>query len=111
MATTPELPEWTGGKLANGEFLGYSKAIYGVLCNLDKTALPIGEPLAQLEAANLRLTDFINVFNEVSPSEASAAAANGVAGVIKQYKLVISSHAGKKEEPEPEPNTESAAQG
>ena len=74
MATTPELPEWTGGKLANGEFLGYSKAIYGVLCNLDKTALPIGEPLAQLEAANLRLTDFINESQRYGDTSEIAAA-------------------------------------
>ena len=74
MANTNELPEWTGAKLANGEFLSYSKAFYGVLIGLDKTALPIGEPLAELEAANLRLTDFINETQRYGDTSEIAAA-------------------------------------
>ena len=70
------------------------KDIRIIALDLDGTLLDSGKRLSEGNRAAL-----------------AAAAANGVAGVIKQYKLVISSHAGKKEEPEPEPNTESAAQG
>ena len=55
-----EVPDWSGAKLANGEFLNYTKAIVGALNGLDHTKVPVGEPLAELDATNQRLTDFIN---------------------------------------------------
>ena len=55
-----EVPNWTGTLLANGEFLNYTKAIVGALNGLDHTKVPVGEPLAELDATNQRLTDFIN---------------------------------------------------
>ena len=55
-----EVPNWTGTLLANGEFLNYTKAIVGALCDLDHDKVKIGEPLAELDTTNQRLTDFIN---------------------------------------------------
>ena len=39
-----EVPEWSGNKLANGEFLDYTKAIVGALCDLDHDKVKIMRP-------------------------------------------------------------------
>ena len=41
-----EVPDWSGAKLANGEFLNYTKAIVGALFDLDHDKVKIGDPLA-----------------------------------------------------------------
>ena len=58
--STTILNEWTGYGLANGEHLDYSKAIVGVLCDLDHDKVPVGEPLAALNTLNEKYTDFVN---------------------------------------------------
>ena len=55
-----EVPNWTGTLLANGEFLNYTKAIVGALCDLDHDKVKIGDPLAELDNTNTKLTDFVN---------------------------------------------------
>ena len=55
-----EVPDWSGAKLANGEFLNYTKAIVGALCDLDHDKVKIGDPLAELDNTNQKLTDFVN---------------------------------------------------
>ena len=39
-----EVPNWTGTLLANGEFLNFSKAVVGVLCDLDHDKVKIMRP-------------------------------------------------------------------
>ena len=58
--STTILNEWTGYGLANGEHLDYSKAIVGVLCDLDHDKVPVGEPLAALDTLNAKYIDFVN---------------------------------------------------
>lgn len=55
-----EVPNWTGTLLANGEFLNFSKAVVGVLCDLDHDKVKIGDVLAELDNTNTKLTDFVN---------------------------------------------------
>lgn len=70
MADAQQVPEWTGGhRLSNGEFLSYSKAIVGALFDLDHDKVPIGDPLAQLDTTNQKLTDFVNESRSFASTE------------------------------------------
>ena len=60
MATIPEVQEWPGARLENGEHLAYAKAIVGILHDLDHDKVKIGTPLAALDTLNQKQTDFIN---------------------------------------------------
>lgn len=60
MAKTSEVPEWSGGKLTNGEFLNYSNAIVHVAQGFDPEIIPVKDKLEDLEDINVRLVDFIN---------------------------------------------------
>ena len=58
--TVQEVPDWSGAKLANGEFLNYTNAIVGALHDLDHDKVKIGDPLGVLCDINNKLTDFVN---------------------------------------------------
>ena len=60
MADKPQIPEWNGGKLENGEFLNYSKEVARLAHGFDAQKVPLGDRLATLDAANVKLSDFIN---------------------------------------------------
>lgn len=55
-----EVPEWEGGRLANGEFLDYTSEIARVMDGFDAEALNLATTLAELKKANAALVDFIN---------------------------------------------------
>ena len=60
MSERNQIPEWSGGKLENGEFLNYSKEVSRIAHGFDAAKVPLGDRLATLDAANVKLTDFIN---------------------------------------------------
>ena len=60
MSERNQIPEWSGGKLENGEFLNYSKEVSRIAHGFDAAKVPLGNRLATLDAANVKLTDFIN---------------------------------------------------
>ena len=60
MSERNQIPEWSGGKLENGEFLNYSKDVSRIAHGFDAAKVPLGDRLATLDAANVKLTDFIN---------------------------------------------------
>jgi hypothetical protein len=60
MSERNQIPEWNGWKLENGEFLNYSKDVSRIAHGFDAAKVPLGDRLATLDAANVKLTDFIN---------------------------------------------------
>ena len=60
MSERNQIPEWSGGKLENGEFLNYAKDVSRIAHGFDAAKVPLGDRLATLDAANVKLTDFIN---------------------------------------------------
>ena len=60
MSERNQIPEWSGRKLENGEFLNYSKDVSRIAHGFDAAKVPLGDRLATLDAANVKLTDFIN---------------------------------------------------
>lgn len=55
-----EVPEWEGGKLANGEFLDYAGEVARVASTFDTEAISVAATLAELKKTNAALVDFIN---------------------------------------------------
>ena len=67
MADTPQIPEWSGARLNNGQFLNYAKDVARVAATFPEGPLPIAPYVTNLNAATAKLTDFINETRTRSP--------------------------------------------
>ncbi len=59
MADTPQIPEWNGSRLMNGQFLNYAKDVARIAAGFPGDQFPVAAKVATLNAAIGKLTDFI----------------------------------------------------
>ena len=74
MEETHQIPEWTGDKLTNGQFLNYAKDVARIAAAYPGDPYPVAAKVAALRAVNDKLTDFINETRKSAETSEIAAA-------------------------------------